>query len=69
MRLRSFLVSKTHDQPAVLLERIIPHEYLIIYFFVFIAIPGSRCLDPETNMLLLVRVNPAAEWIIRPRVV
>nr|XP_054755105.1 rho GTPase-activating protein 18-like isoform X2 [Lytechinus pictus] len=28
---------------------------------------GERCLDPETNMMALVRVNPTAEWIIRCR--
>ncbi|XP_072175933.1 rho GTPase-activating protein 18-like [Diadema setosum] len=28
---------------------------------------GERCLDPDTNMMALVRVNPTAEWIIRSR--
>ncbi|XP_078092776.1 rho GTPase-activating protein 18 isoform X2 [Mustelus asterias] len=29
---------------------------------------GERCLDPDTHMLELYRINPQAEWIIKPQV-
>ncbi|XP_036409272.1 rho GTPase-activating protein 28 isoform X1 [Megalops cyprinoides] len=28
---------------------------------------GERCLDPETHLLDLYRVNPTCEWIFKPR--
>ncbi|XP_072371120.1 rho GTPase-activating protein 18 isoform X3 [Scyliorhinus torazame] len=28
---------------------------------------GEHCLDPDTHMLELHRINPQAEWVIRPR--
>lgn len=28
---------------------------------------GERCLDNDTNMMALLKVNPHAEWIVKPR--
>ena len=28
---------------------------------------GERCLDHDTNMMALLKVNPHAEWIVKPR--
>ncbi|KAG5851004.1 hypothetical protein ANANG_G00088420 [Anguilla anguilla] len=29
---------------------------------------GERCLDPETYLLELYRLNPTCEWIVKPRI-
>ncbi|XP_071854064.1 rho GTPase-activating protein 18-like isoform X2 [Apostichopus japonicus] len=63
--------SKTLDKNSAFdaLAGVPPNKTVRFYLYEVGGNIGSRCLDPETNMLLLVRVNPAAEWIIRPRVV
>ncbi|KAJ8021054.1 Rho GTPase-activating protein 18 [Holothuria leucospilota] len=63
--------SKTLDKNSAFdsLAGVPPNKTVRFYLYETGGNIGSRCLDPETNMLALVRVNPGAEWIIRPRVV
>ncbi len=56
------LVYKIHLSNACLTNNFTHNDYNFFFF-----LTGERRLDPNTNMLALLRVNPNAEWIIRPK--